>query len=58
MNFTTILRLVLGFFFKIFVCLLEREKAQTGGGTEGEGGGDSLLSGEPDMGLLPRTLGS
>ena len=35
----------------------EREKALTGGGTEGEGEADSLPSGEPDAGLDPRILG-
>jgi len=31
---------------------------EQGGGGEGEGEADSLLSGEPDVGLDPRTLGS
>ena len=34
------------------------EKAQAEGGAEGEGGADSPLSRELNMGLDPRTLGS
>jgi len=32
-------------------------RARGGGGAEGEGEADSLLSGEPCAGLDPRTLG-
>ena len=35
-----------------------RERAQVGGETEGEGEADSLLSGEPNVGLDPGTLRS
>lgn len=45
----------------LFVCLTERKKTQTGGVGEEEaraGETDSLLSGEPDAMLHPRTLGS
>ena len=34
------------------------ERAQAGGGAEGEGKADSPLSREPDVGLDPRTRGS
>ena len=46
---------VLNFFFKIFyfVYLGERESMQAGGGVEGEGEGDSLLSIEPNTVLIP-----
>ena len=50
-------------FFKIlFIYLrereLEREGARGGGGAEGEEEADPPLSGEPNMGLHSRTLGS
>ena len=35
-----------------------RENASSGGGAEGEGEANSLLSREPNVGLNPRTLGS
>lgn len=43
-------------FFKDFIHLTER--AQAGGGSEGEGEAGSLLNREPDVRLDPRTLGS
>ena len=41
---------VVYFCLKIFICLFGGEKVQAGGGAEGEGEADSLLSREPDMG--------
>ena len=42
-------------FFKDLTYLFMREKAQAGGEAEGEEEADSPLSGEPDVGLDPRT---
>ena len=43
----------LSFFFKsLFIYLIKREQEQ-GGGAEGEGEADSLMSRDPDMGLDP-----
>ena len=45
-------------FKKYFVYLFDTERAQVGGGAEGEGEAGSPLSREPHMGLNPRILGS
>ena len=45
------------YFLKDFIYLLERMH-ELGGGAEGDQEADSPLSGEPDVGLQPRTLGS
>ena len=47
-------------FLSLKIYVFEREKEHERGGTEGEGKGEagSLLSGEPDLGLDPRTSGS
>ena len=54
------MQILLYIFLKDFIYLSERERererAQDGGGSEGEA--DSLLSGKPDVGLDPVTLGS
>lgn len=44
--------------FKKILFILGREKAQgwEGGGAEGEGQADSVLSAEPYVGFNPRTL--
>ena len=48
------------FLFKDFIHLFQRESEHEPGGgeAEGEGGADSQLSREPDVGLNPRSLGS
>ena len=52
LNFQKILKI-------LFIYLREwaSERAWAGGGAEGEGEADSLLSREPSVGLNPRTLG-
>ena len=42
------------FFKKDFTYPFEKER-EAGGGTEGEGQADSMLSVEPDIGLYPRS---
>lgn len=43
---------------KLIIYLFEREQAGAAGKGEGNGGrGNFLLSGEPNMGIYPRTLG-
>ena len=48
------------FFLRLYlIYLLERVRERmNGGGPEGDGEADSLLSREPDVGLDPRTPGS
>ena len=44
-------------FIKDFIYLREREREQEwGGGAEAEGEADSMLSGEPSVGLDPETM--